>query len=62
MTLSEFDSFRPSEPARRRRREGKRGPGRRPANGDGSREMPMVPEPEFTSVLRPSGCKTGTLG
>lgn len=49
MTLSEFDSFRPSEPARRRRREGKRGPGRRPANGDGSREMPMVPEPEFSS-------------
>ncbi|SDL55242.1 NrfD/PsrC family molybdoenzyme membrane anchor subunit [Arthrobacter sp. ok362] len=49
MTLSEFDSFRPSEPVRRRRREGKRGPGRRPANGDGSREMPMVPEQEFSS-------------
>ncbi|KRE79407.1 NrfD/PsrC family molybdoenzyme membrane anchor subunit [Arthrobacter sp. Soil763] len=48
MTLSEFDSFRPAEPARRRRG-GKRGPGRRRDNGDGSREMPMVPEPEFTS-------------
>ena len=49
MTLSEFDSFRPSEPARRRREGGKRGTGRRRDNGDGSREMPMVPEPEFTS-------------
>ena len=49
MTLSEFDSFRPTEPARRRRREGKGRPGRRAANGDGSREMPMVPEPEFSS-------------
>ncbi|MFS0716365.1 NrfD/PsrC family molybdoenzyme membrane anchor subunit [Arthrobacter sp. 1P04PC] len=49
MTLSEFDSFRPAEPARRRRNGGKRGPGRRRDNGDGSREMPMVPEPEFTS-------------
>jgi len=49
VTLSEFDSFRPAEPARRRRNGGKRGPGRRRDNGDGSREMPMVPEPEFTS-------------
>lgn len=49
MTLSEFDSFRPAEPARRRRTGGKRGPGRRRDNSDGSREMPMVPEPEFTS-------------
>ena len=49
MTLSEFDSFRPTEPARRRREGGKRGTGRRRENGDGSREMPMVPEPEFTS-------------
>lgn len=48
MTHSEFDSFRPPEPARRRRAGGKRGTGRRDA-GDGSREMPMVPEPEFTS-------------
>ena len=48
MTHSEFDSFRPPEPARRHRPGEKRGPGRR-GNGDGSREMPMVPEPEFTS-------------
>ncbi|MFC9351805.1 NrfD/PsrC family molybdoenzyme membrane anchor subunit [Arthrobacter sp. NPDC057013] len=48
MTHSDFDSFRPPEPARRRRTGGKRGPSRRD-NGDGSREMPMVPEPEFTS-------------
>ncbi|MFF2244395.1 NrfD/PsrC family molybdoenzyme membrane anchor subunit [Arthrobacter sp. NPDC058130] len=48
MTHSDFDSFRPPEPARRRRAAGKRGPGRR-NNGDGSREMSMVPEPEFTS-------------
>lgn len=49
MTLSEFDSFRPAEPARRRRTGVKRGTGRRRDNSDGSREMPMVPEPEFTS-------------
>ncbi|GAB2760265.1 NrfD/PsrC family molybdoenzyme membrane anchor subunit [Sinomonas soli] len=48
MTHSDFDSFRPPEPARRRRPGGKRGSGRR-SGGDGSREMPMVPEPEFTS-------------
>lgn len=51
MTVSEFDSYRPPEPPRRRRREGtgrKRGGGFR-RGGDGSREMPMVPEPEFTS-------------
>jgi hypothetical protein len=49
VTLSEFDSFRPTEPDRRRRQDGKRGMRRRRDNGDGSREMPMVPEPEFTS-------------
>ena len=60
MTLSEFDSFRPTEPARRRRREGKGRPGRRAANGDGSREMPMVPEPEFSSSLpQGAGFTTG---
>lgn len=48
MTHSDFDSFRPPEPARRRRTGGKRGAGRR-NGGDGSREMPMVPEAEFTS-------------
>ncbi|HLR84980.1 MAG TPA: nitrite reductase, partial [Nocardioidaceae bacterium] len=48
MSTSEYDSLRPPEPKRRRggkrrrRREGRGG-------GDGSREMPMVPEPEFTS-------------
>jgi len=51
VSLSEFDSYRPPEPPRRRRRDGGRrrrgtGPG---GGGDGSREMPMVPEPEFTS-------------
>ncbi|WP_347110956.1 NrfD/PsrC family molybdoenzyme membrane anchor subunit [Paenarthrobacter sp. S56] len=49
MTLSEFDNLRPAEPARRRRQEGKPGIRRRRENGDGSREMPMVPEAEFTS-------------
>ena len=51
MTTSEYDSLRPPEPAggRRRRREGRH---RRPAGqvgADGSREMPMVPDAEFTS-------------
>lgn len=49
MTTSEFDSYRPPEPPGRGRRQGKR---RRRATldgGDGSREMPVVPEPEFTS-------------
>jgi formate-dependent nitrite reductase membrane component NrfD len=48
VTLSDFDSFRPPEPARRHRQGGKRAVGRRDTT-DGSREMPMVPEPEFTS-------------
>lgn len=49
MTSSEFDSFRPPEPARKRRR------GRQPqrrngfGQGDGAREMMMVPDAEFTS-------------
>ncbi|MEP9380735.1 NrfD/PsrC family molybdoenzyme membrane anchor subunit [Nocardioides cheoyonin] len=48
MSTSEFDSLRPPEPpgkrsrGRRRRRPGAHG-------ADGSREMPMVPEAEFTS-------------
>lgn len=63
MTLSEFDSFRPTEPARRRRPEGgKRGTGRRRDNGDGSREMPMVPEPEFTSYYGRSVVKPAPWG
>jgi hypothetical protein len=45
MSTSEFDSFRPPEPGRRRK--GKRA-GRR-GGTDGSREMPMVPDVEFTS-------------
>ncbi|MFJ4207855.1 NrfD/PsrC family molybdoenzyme membrane anchor subunit [Paenarthrobacter sp. NPDC089675] len=49
MTLSEFDNVRPAEPARRRRQDVKAGTRRRRDNGDGSREMPMVPEAEFTS-------------
>ncbi|MFF2840745.1 NrfD/PsrC family molybdoenzyme membrane anchor subunit [Paenarthrobacter sp. NPDC057981] len=49
MTLSEFDNVRPTEPARRRRQDAKPGTRRRRDNGDGSREMPMVPEAEFTS-------------
>jgi hypothetical protein len=47
VTVTEFDSYRPPEQPRKRRRGGK---GRRRGGGtDGSREMPMVPEPEFTS-------------
>lgn len=46
--MSEFDSYRPPEPARRRRGGGKRRRGFR-GGGDGAREMPMVPEAEFTS-------------
>ena len=52
MSVSEFDSYRPPEEPRRKRK----GKGRRRApgsafrrGGDGSREMPMVPEPDFTS-------------
>ncbi|WP_374024061.1 NrfD/PsrC family molybdoenzyme membrane anchor subunit [Mycobacterium sp. HNNTM2301] len=47
MSTSEYDSLRPPEPAG-----GKRGKGRRAGRrggGDGSREMPMVPEVEFGS-------------
>ncbi|OBA70993.1 nitrite reductase [Mycobacterium sp. 1554424.7] len=47
MTTSEFDSVRPPEPAGGRRRNGK-GKGRK-GGADGSREMPMVPEAEFSS-------------
>ena len=52
MTTSDYDSLRPPEQAGGRRRGGRRtrraAPGRI-AGADGSREMPMVPEPEFTS-------------
>lgn len=48
MSTSEYDSLRPPEPAgakqgRRGKRTGRRG------GGDGSREMPLVPEAQFTS-------------
>lgn len=50
MTTSEFDSFRPPEPAGGKRRKGKRSGRRGGGSGfDGSREMPMVPEAEFSS-------------
>lgn len=50
MSTSEFDSLRPPEPSggKRRRRRGGR-PAFRRGGGDGSREMPMVPEVEFSS-------------
>lgn len=50
MTHSEFDSFRPPEPVRRRRG-GKGGRRRRRGlgSGDGTQEMLMVPEAEFSS-------------
>ena len=47
MSTSEFDSLRPPEPAGGKRRDGKRTG--RSGGADGSREMPMVPEAEFTS-------------
>jgi hypothetical protein len=48
MSTSEFDSLRPPEPAGGKRRgQGKRN--ERRGGGDGSREMPMVPEAEFSS-------------
>ncbi|UXM93569.1 NrfD/PsrC family molybdoenzyme membrane anchor subunit [Paenarthrobacter sp. JL.01a] len=49
MTLSEFDNVRPAEPVRLRRPDGIAGTRRRRDAGDGSREMPMVPEAEFGS-------------
>ena len=48
MSTSEFDSLRPPEPAGGRRRRKGKSTGR-PGGQDGSREMPMVPEAEFSS-------------
>jgi Polysulphide reductase, NrfD len=48
MSTSEFDSLRPPEPAGGKRRGRGNRNGRR-GGGDGSREMPMVPEAEFSS-------------
>ncbi|WP_199255584.1 NrfD/PsrC family molybdoenzyme membrane anchor subunit [Mycolicibacterium mengxianglii] len=47
MSTSEYDSLRPPDEGRRRGR--RKGKGRRGGGADGSREMPMVPEAEFTS-------------
>lgn len=53
MTTSSFDSFRPPERRRRRgggRRGGDQGRGNQGRRGaDGAREMPVVPDAEFTS-------------
>ncbi|MGV9711877.1 NrfD/PsrC family molybdoenzyme membrane anchor subunit [Gordonia sp. NPDC003424] len=49
MTSSDFDSFRPPEPERRRRRGGKAKRRNGSAPADGTREMMMVPDAEFTS-------------
>jgi formate-dependent nitrite reductase membrane component NrfD len=48
VTTSEYDSLRPEEAVGPRRRGGRRRGGQR-GGGDGAREMPMVPEAEFTS-------------
>lgn len=47
MSTSEYDSLRPPEPLGRKRF--RKGGGNRRGGGDGAREMPMVPEAEFTS-------------
>jgi formate-dependent nitrite reductase membrane component NrfD len=49
VTTSEYDSLRPPEPAGRGRRNGRRRRRTGPGGADGSREVPMVPEVEFTS-------------
>jgi formate-dependent nitrite reductase membrane component NrfD len=49
VTTSEYDSLRPPEPAGRGKRNGRRRRRTGPGSADGSREMPMVPEAEFTS-------------
>ncbi|OBC16658.1 nitrite reductase [Mycobacterium sp. 852013-50091_SCH5140682] len=47
--MSEFDSYRPPEPARRRRGGKRRKRTGIDTGGDGAREMTLVPEVEFTS-------------
>ena len=49
MTVSDFDQFRPPEPERRGRRFGKMRRKKRPGRTDGTAEMLMVPDVEFTS-------------
>ena len=49
MTTSEYDSVRPPESPNGGRRAGRRRRRARPGGGDGAREMPVVPEADFTS-------------
>lgn len=49
MSTSEYDSYRPPDSPRRRRRGGARRRRRGPGASDGSREMPVVPEADFSS-------------
>ena len=49
MTTSEYDSLRPPEPDGRGRRNGRHRRRTGQGGADGSREMPMVPEADFTS-------------
>jgi hypothetical protein len=50
VSLSEFDAYRPAHEARRKKKRRNRAPGagRRRGGGDGSREMPMVDDVEFS--------------
>ncbi len=49
MSLSEFDAYRPeNEPRRKQKRNRPPGRGRRRGGGDGTREMPMVDDVEFS--------------
>jgi formate-dependent nitrite reductase membrane component NrfD len=49
VSTSEFDSLRPPDDGRRRRKRGGKGKRRSGGGGDGAREMPMVPDVEFSS-------------
>jgi formate-dependent nitrite reductase membrane component NrfD len=49
VTTSEYDSLRPPEPAGRGKRNGKHRRRTGQGGAEGSRELPMVPEVEFTS-------------
>ena len=52
MSVSPYDAYRPPQEPRGKRRRKNRTPGGgafRRGGGDGSREVPVVPEPEFTS-------------
>lgn len=49
MTTSPYDAYRPPDPGGRRRRLRRPGGRRRRGGGDGAREMPMVPDADFTS-------------